>query len=413
MNREKLVKLWQGQKLSENYYKSNLNDLEAVFRFSKDWIYHPLKRKVARGYLEYLRKQGNLKVIGITGSAGKSTTKEMISSILKQHDNTVYSRDNIDPVFNIPSTIFRSRTNSRYLVLEMGIEYPGDMDFYMWLAKPDVSVITNIDATHTEYFGDVQGVLEEKGKIIKSLGKSDYAVLNRDDENSSNLSRETVARIIWFGNGTKIEAKSIRITEKFTTTFELSYLGKSINIELPVVGKQFVENSLAAACVASIFSIDYSLIKKGLESFNPMEHRMKIFQHDSGATIVDDSYNNNPRAAKLAIDTLLQISNITNQHEKIVVFGDMLELGKLDRVSHEKLGEYLARKNIKYLIGVGNLTKYLGQKAIKAGMNKDHVYHVDKWSDALSILNPILNTNTVVLIKGSRSIGLEKLIEKL
>lgn len=134
----------------------------------KKTIYHPIKNLIANNYLFFLRKFTNIKVIAITGSAGKTTTKEMVTSILKQVAPTVWTKDNIDPVYNIPATILRCTPWTKYLILEMSVEYPGEMDFYLWLAKPDIGVITNIFPTHTEFFGDADGVLKVQS-VLKNL----------------------------------------------------------------------------------------------------------------------------------------------------------------------------------------------------------------------------------------------------
>ena len=199
----------------------------------KKWVIHPIKRRVAKYYLWFLRKFTSIKVIGITGSAGKTTTKEMLASILKLDEKTVYSFANIDPVYNIPTTILKCTLSTKYLILEMGVEYPGEMDFYLWLAQPDIGVITNIFPTHTEFLKDIEGVLEEKSKLIKSLSKNSFAVLNESDSRLKSLVNKTKAKIIWF-NG---------------------------------------ENSDAARKVAEVFGVSPENIKKGLKNFDRPKHR--------------------------------------------------------------------------------------------------------------------------------------------
>ncbi|NMD01040.1 MAG: hypothetical protein GYA62_15160, partial [Bacteroidales bacterium] len=130
--------------------------------FIKKWFFHPIKRRVARLYLKILQSSTDIKVIGITGSAGKTTTKEVLASILKEDGKTVFSKENIDPIYNIPTTILKTPPSTKYLILEMGVEYLGEMDFYLWLAKPDVGIITNIFPTHLEFLKNVEGVMTEK-----------------------------------------------------------------------------------------------------------------------------------------------------------------------------------------------------------------------------------------------------------
>jgi len=165
-----ILKMWVGRDLPLVHVKTNGHIRKVI----ADLFIHPIKRRISKYYCFILQKCFGLTVIGITGSAGKTTTKEMISSILRLSGKTVWSKDNIDPIFNIPTTILRCTPKTKYLVLEMGVEYPREMDFYLWLAKPDISVITNINPTHLEFFGDKKGVFNEKIKICDSANSAFY-----------------------------------------------------------------------------------------------------------------------------------------------------------------------------------------------------------------------------------------------
>ncbi|MEK7061319.1 MAG: Mur ligase family protein [Patescibacteria group bacterium] len=324
----------------------------------KKWVIHPIKRRVAKYYLWFLRKFTSIKVIGITGSAGKTTTKEMLASILKLDEKTVYSFANIDPVYNIPTTILKCTLSTKYLILEMGVEYPGEMDFYLWLAQPDIGVITNIFPTHTEFLKDIEGVLEEKSKLIKSLSKNSFAVLNESDSRLKSLVNKTKAKIIWF-NG---------------------------------------ENSDAARKVAEVFGVSPENIKKGLKNFDRPKHRYEIIIHKSGAIIFDDSYNSNPEALLV---TLKKFNELAGNRIKIAVLGDMLELGKLEKSEHIRIGNEVKKYNFEKVFGVGKSVKYITSK----------IY--DDALDVLPELKTMLKKDIYILIKGSRSIGLDRLVEKL
>src|SRR3989304_4696340 len=207
--------------------------------YIKRFFIHPIKRRLAKYYLITLKKIFGLKVIAITGSAGKTTTKEMIASILKQDGGTIASLANIDPIYNIPSTILRCTPFTKYLVLEMGIEYPGEMDFYLWLATPDMGVITNIYPTHTEFLGDVGGVYMEKSKLVRSLKKNDIAVLNSQDKYLTKLKNSLTGKIVWFGDGTAVMASQEKLQKNFTTEFRIIFDQnslKKIKVTIPVFG---------------------------------------------------------------------------------------------------------------------------------------------------------------------------------
>lgn len=346
----------------------------------KKLIYHPVKNLIAKLYMRFLRKFAGIKMIGVTGSAGKTTTKEMIASIVKLAAPTVWSGANIDPIYNIPATILRCTPKTKYLVLEMGVEHPGEMDFYLSFVKPDIGVITNIFPAHTEFLGDIDGVLKEKGKLVLSLIESGTAVLNKDDKKLRNLAKALKAKVVWFD-------------------------GK---------GNLLVQNSAAAAKVADVLGIDGKLIKKGLESYAKPEHRLEIVKSKSGATILDDSYNSNPLAA---IATLKYFNNVVKNQkiakaEKIAVLGDMLELGSFEEKGHRALGVEVAKSGFKAVIGVGKASKFMLDE-VRKGSGKTETFRVENWQEALRLVRHLSLKGSYVLVKGSRSIGLDKLVEEL
>jgi UDP-N-acetylmuramoyl-tripeptide--D-alanyl-D-alanine ligase len=362
---DKLLQIWVGKNLPLVHVrlKSGLNNLIL------DLIIHPIKRRIAKYYLFFLRKFTGIKVIGITGSAGKTTTKEMLASILKLKGNTVYTVANIDPVFNIPTTILKCNLGTKYLILEMGVEYPGEMDFYLWLAKPDIGVITNIFPTHTEFLGDIDGVLKEKSKLVKAFSKDDYAVLNKTDFRLKTLTSKIEAKIIWFDG----------------------------------------ENSDAARKVAEIFSVSEKDIEEGLKNYDRPKHRFEIIKHKSGAIIFDDSYNSNPEAL---LATLRKFDGLAGKNIKIAVLGDMKELGKIEEKEHRRVGKEIAKSNFNIVVGVGSAIKHLLDE-VKSGSKDTETYHFQKAEDVLPKLKSMLKKDTYVLIKGSRSVGLDKVVEGL
>lgn len=338
-----------------------------------DLIYHPIKRRIARFYVFILQNYFGLTVIGITGSAGKTTTKEMLAGVLKLAGNTVWSKDNIDPVYNIPSTIIKCFMDTKYLILEMGVEYPNEMDFYLWLVKPSIGVVTNVYPTHTEFFGDENGVAKEKGKLIKSLPKNGYAFLNPKNMYTKNMAKLTKAKVIYFD----------------------------------VDENPSVQNSNTARKIAEVLNVPEKLIEKGLKSYENPKHRLFTFKHKSGATILDDTYNSNPEAL---LSTLNVFNKLAKNNKKIAVIGDMLELGKLDESEHRRVGKEILKSSFDVVIGVGKSSKYLIDE-VKGSDCK--TYLVDNQEEVLPILKPLLLNRNYILIKGSRSIYLDKVVDKL
>ena len=350
-----------------------------------------------------------LKVIGITGSAGKTTTKDMLFSILKQKGATIASYKNIDPIFNIPTTILKCRPSTRYLILEMGVEYLGEMDFYLWLAKPDVGIITNVYPTHTLYFKSIEGVAREKLKLAKNIKKDGFVVLNKKNLYLKKVGEKLDTRVYWF-NVPQSKVAGIEITEDFKNKVRLIIDGKRIETKLGVVGEQFAMNALAASLTAKRLGCSKKQIINGLNSFVPQEHRMKIFKHKkTGAVIIDDTYNNNPEAAMAAFKTL---KNLSGNNKRIVVFGDMLELGDLEEREHRRLGKEVMKLSPELVIGVGNTSRYFTEE-VKKKLGKQRVIWVKNWKDVKVKLHPYLKDGSYILLKGSRSIGLDNVVSSL
>ena len=375
----------------------------------KKWIIHPIKRRIAKLYLLVLRKFTGIRVIGITGSTGKTTTKEMLASILKLDGKTVYTIANIDPVYNIPTTILKCNLKTKYLILEMGVEYSGEMDFYLWLAKPDIGVITNISITHTLFFGNLEGVFKEKSKLVKSLSKDNWAVLNTEDERLRKLKGKILSKIMWYGESGFIKADNIKFNNNNDTEFNL-YLGKiSCKAVIPIYGKHFVANALAVSSAAFVLGVGVEKIIKGLKDTHIEEHRMKIFTHKSHALIVDDSYNNNPFAAN---EALIAFKEIAGNRKKLIIMGDMLELGKLEKEEHIKLGKRIVEIGTDFIIGVGKASKYMIGESRKS-IGKENVLWLASKNEVNKHLRPFLNKDWAILIKGSRSIGLDEVVNRL
>lgn len=348
-------------------------DIFAKHNFFSQWIIHPLKRRLAKVYLEYLKKNTDITVIGITGSAGKSTTTQMLATILKKSGNTVATPASIDPVYNIPNTILKVKPGTKYLILEMSVEYPGEMDYYLWLAKPKIGVVTNIYPTHTLFFGDETGVAKEKSKLIKSLPDSGLAVLNSGNRFTKEMAKFTKAKVVFFDE----------------------------------VGDPISQNSAAAVAVAAHLGISPSVARKALITHENPDHRFKLIKHKSGALIFDDTYNSNPEAFIATLKTFIER---TGKMNKVAVVGDMLELGKLEITGHKKVGKKLKELGFKAVIGVGKSVKYTISELDK---NKTEVFLAGSAEEALPLVKPYLLKNTAIFVKGSRSIGLDKLIAKL
>jgi len=375
-----IVSWWMTPKLppQDVYELPLLKDKTVYAKFVhliSQWLVHPIKRRLARAYLKYLKQSTHIKVIGVTGSAGKSTTVSILSSILNLDGETVSTPHSIDPVYNIPNTILKCRSSTRYLVLEMSVEYPGEMDYYLWLATPDVGIITNIYPTHLAHFGDVSGVLREKSKLVKELSKSGTAILNKDDAMLRKIRPEIEAKVVWFSQGKDLKAADIN----------------------------------AARLAAQTLGVSRKRTLNGIRRAVLPGHRLEIVQGIGGTKIFDDSYNSNPGAIA---SSLMYFDKLSKGMKKIAVIGDMLELGKLDKISHIELGRVISKMNFSVVIGVGKSVettlKEIGKRVptITLCMCKDV-------NEAATVIRPYLTGGVFIFVKGSRSIGLDNLVSVL
>lgn len=410
---DSLISWWVTPKLPKEHIfippdKKPGGFLEVASVYLRKWLIHPIKRRFAKCYLTFLKRFGQLQVVAITGSAGKTSTKDMLYSILGRVAPTVASVANIDPVYNIPTTILKCSPKTRYLILEMGVEYPGEMDFYLWLAKPDIGVITNIYPTHTLFFKDVAGVGREKGKLVKSLPSEKTAVLNSDNPTLKKMVSKIDAKTVWFGKDRSVSADKFGVTWDLKSEFVLKIGESKVKVTLPILGKQFVQNSLAAAAAAEALGIKIADIKKGLEDFTPQEHRMQTKKLKSGTILIDDSYNSNPQALS---EALLTLKDVSEGKTTVAVLGDMLELGEKEEDFHRAVAEEILDLKIDYFIGVGPLMKIAALEAEKK--MGDKAIWVGSPDGVLGKLKAIINSKTVLLIKGSRSVGLDKIVPVL
>lgn len=373
-----VIQWWVTPKLpyEDIYGLPLLRDKSLLAKFShifSQWFIHPIKRRLARWYLKLLQKFTSIKVIAVTGSAGKTTTIQMLSSVLKLDGKTVSPKEGIDSVYNIPNTILKTPWRTKYLILEMSIEYVNEMDFYLWLVKPDIAVITNIFPTHTLYFGSAGGVAKEKSKLITALSEDGVAVLNRTNTFTQQMSEVTKAKVVWFDEKQNAQDSNKEIVTK----------------------------------VAESFAIDSQTIKKGIAHYIKPKHRYNVFKNKSGALVFDDSYNSNPEACLTALRDFVRTAG---NRQKVAVIGDMLELGKISDAQHKRVGRKLNEYAFVAVIGVGKLSKAIINEI---DTKKTQTWLVENTGQVFSLLTPFINNKTAIFIKGSRSIGLDKLVPDL
>ena len=334
--------------------------------------------------------------IGITGSVGKTTTKDMILGCLTPSFKVWASERSFNNEIGVPLTILSSPSETEYLILEMGARGIGHIQKLCQIANPKVGVVTCIGNAHSEFFGGLANTINAKGELVESLQEDDLAVLNFDDLNVRALGSRTSAEILLYGmEGGDVVAENIMVNPDLKASFDLRSPWGSSKIQLNVPGKHNVTNALAAAAVAMHSGAPISTVASGLESVEISPLRMETFSTPSGMLIINDAYNANPLSMKAALSSLVA----TNRKNLVAVLGVMAELGDDHVSSHEEIGE-IAKYNDVDVISL-NVKEYGGQLV----SNIDEAYRMieDKIQDP---------QNTALLLKGSRVVALETLAQK-
>jgi len=354
------------------------------------------------------RGKMNLKIVGVTGSNGKTTTKEMLAAILSVNNSVLFTQGNLNNDIGVPLTLLKLSPEHRFAVIEMGANHTGEIAYTSRFAKADVVIITNVGAAHLEGFGDVNGVARAKGEIIETLNPNGVAVLNADDAFFDYWQNIAGSRkIITFGieNVADVFAKNIDVkieNRQFVTRFDLETNGEKISINLPLAGNHNVLNALAATAATLAFGISLEQIKQGLETMSPVNGRLQLLCGRLGNWIINDTYNANTASLKAALDILDKCGG-----EHWVILGAFGELGDDTERLHFEIGETLKNYGVKRLFAVGELTQ---QTVAAFGENAQHF---SSQTELLAALMPELTGNETILIKGSRLQRMENITTAL
>ena len=346
----------------------------------------------------YLVGEVSPKIIAITGSNGKTTTKEMVANILYQHypkNEILVTKGNLNNDIGLPLTLFNLKENHTIVVLEMGMNHQDEITKLCKIAPPDIAVITNIGEAHLENFSSKNGIAKAKKEILLGAKKNGIAILPRDDVYFNYLKSDCLyLRCISFGINKNSNIR-LDLSSKVLTVDE-----EKINIESSLLGKENLMNMAAAVSVANALELPTETIIKGMKTIDSIEGRLEVKITASNIKIIDDTYNSNPSSMMMAIDVLDQF-----KQKKILIVGDMAELGPLSKKYHTDIGHYILEKNIDLVMGIGNMTKYLIDVLGTKGL-----WYPSK-EDLLNETNKILKKDTVVLVKGSRFMRMEEIVD--
>lgn len=360
-----------------------------------------------------LREQSRAKVVGVTGSTGKTCTKILLESILaKSFDSVAASPKNFNNEIGVPLTIIKAKPEVDAFIIEMGMRGIGQISALCDIAHPDIGIITNVGDTHVGIVGSRELIAQAKGELLKSLPSEGFAVLNSEDAFTPALSQSTNAAVATFGlsPAATIYASDIYLDKDAKATFILHLPGEKITVKLPVPGEHAVYNALAAAAAASCLGIDSALIEEGLAQAEAAEMRLNIGANKNGVVIINDTYNANPASMKAALETAAAIEGAGR---RVAVLGDMAELGTISAKSHYEVGKIAAESGLDLLVTIGPEAQTLNQGAIDAGLAKDRVHYYSDKEEALEFLLKFLKPKDLVLVKASRFMRFEQIVERL
>ncbi len=355
------------------------------------------------------RLQLNGPLIAITGSAGKTTTKEMLSTILEQIAPGLKTAGNFNNLIGLPLTLFGLEKRHQWAVLEMGTSAIGEIERLTEIAQPSIGVITNIGEAHLETLQGLDGVSRAKGELYAGL-RGGTAILNLDDPRVAQLPVANGVKKLTYALSAEAQvcAEAVEDNEK-GVSFELVLAEQRYPVQLSVPGRHNVSNALAAAAAALEIQVPAEKIVSGLSQFVSIQGRLDLYPLLGGGVLLDDSYNSNPLSAAAALDTLGALSG---QGRCVAVLGDMLELGEKSGSMHEELGG-LAAKVADLLIGVGGFSADLCRGAKSAGMKSEQLIEVADAAGAIKYLHESQQPGDKILVKGSRGVHLEQLADAL
>jgi UDP-N-acetylmuramoyl-tripeptide--D-alanyl-D-alanine ligase len=351
----------------------------------------------------------NLKIAAITGSNGKTTAKEMASAILSINFSVLKNSENLNNLIGLPLTLLRLREGQNAAVVELGMNDFGEIKRLAEIALPDVGAITNIGRAHLEKLRDLEGVARAKGELVEGFSENNTFVVNMDDPLVQRIAQGTRCRKVTFGinsSGTQISAKEIEPVELSAIRFKMIVDGKEFPVRIRGIGVHNVMNALCACGIALCFGCCTNEIQAGLERFTPAYMRLEVIETPLGFKIINDAYNANPDSMRKGIEELVRLKG---GGRTIAVLGDMLELGSASESEHRSLGEFICESNVDFVITYGRYASLI----LEANHGRVKGVSAGTHDETAGILSRVAKPGDLVLLKGSRGMKMENIIQSL
>ncbi len=366
--------------------------------------------KAMQQLASYKRSLYNIPVVAITGSVGKTSTKDIVASVLEEEFDVLKTEGNLNNHIGLPLTILKL-DHHEAMVIEMGMNNFGEIRTLTNIAKPTLCIITNIGTAHIGNLGSRENILKAKLEILEGMEKGGTVLVNNDNDLLHKWAEEqknaTNFSVVTYGikNPSDYMAKAINTKEE-GSTYEITIHNKKYTIIVPVPGMHFVYNSLCSIAVGDYYQMEMTKIQQGIQNFKLTKNRMEIEKIRDNITLINDAYNANLDSMQSALQYLGSLKN-----RKIAVLGDMLELGEYGVELHKKVGEEVVKNEIDILLAVGSLAKYIAEEAIALGMPKENVKYLATKEEAIKMLNTILTEKDNVLIKASNSMKFYQIVD--
>jgi UDP-N-acetylmuramoyl-tripeptide--D-alanyl-D-alanine ligase len=360
----------------------------------------------------FMRRRRPLRVAAVTGSNGKTTTKEMLTAVLETTYHTLSTAGNLNNLVGLPLTLFRLRPGHEAAVLEMGMNRPGEIARLTEIADPDVGLVTSVAPAHLEGVGGLRGVARAKGELYAGLKPSAVAVVNLDDPWVVRIAVRAAGPRLTFGFSRRADVRGRKVRRHGLkgVGFELVTPAGSAEVRLRLLGRHNVRNALAAAAAGTALGLAPDRIAAGLSRVGAYAGRLSLEQLPGPVYLLDDSYNANPASVEAGLEVLAEVRG---RGRAVAVLGDMLELGAAGREEHARLGRIAAERQVDLLVGVGPLTRGLIREAQKSGLNDARTAWFADRAEAAAWLKTRLLPRDRVLVKGSRGMGMETVVQAL
>jgi len=357
----------------------------------------------------YWRRQfPQLKVVGVTGSVGKTSAKELIAAVLAQKYSTIKSEGNYNNEIGLPLSLLRLTSDHERAVLEMGMYAMGEIRHLTTLALPSIGVVTNIGPTHLERLGTLEAIADAKAELVEALPVDGTAILNGDDPRVLAMAERTKAHVFTYGLSPRCDLWADNIESRGTEglRFQLHTENEHLFAAIPLLGRHSVHTALAAASVGLVEGEGWDEIIGGIKDISA-QVRLMIVPGKNGSIILDDTYNASPDSNMAALNLLAELPG-----RKMAALGDMLELGSYELAGHQRVGGRAAEV-VDVLVTVGPRGRLIGEAALEAGMTKEQVAMVDTNQEAIALLQKLLNDGDILLVKGSRGMQMEEIVSAL